>query len=112
MAKFKEIQYWWKCQVNVNPMSIVVKLFAKFYKMISSKMVPKPHFEIIISKISKHWYWKSSYCDSFYQNSDITNIEPPNHIKPKSLKFHIEPALIYTHTCKFTYMNAYIVPQL
>ena len=24
----------------------------------------------------------------------IENIEPPNHIKPKSLKFHIGPALM------------------
>ena len=27
--------------------------------------------------------------------SYVKNIEPPNHIEPKSIKFHIEPA-IYT----------------
>ena len=25
---------------------------------------------------------------------DIGNIKPPNHIEPKSLKFHIKPALM------------------
>ena len=29
---------------------------------------------------------------------DVENIEAPNHIKPKSLKFHIKPALIYSHS--------------
>ena len=32
---------------------------------------------------------------SSYRNINIENIEPPNHIEPKSLKFHEEPALVY-----------------
>ena len=37
-------------------------------------------------------YSKSSYRNSSYQNIDIENIKPPNHMEPKSLKFHFEPA--------------------
>ena len=39
--------------------------------MISPKWLPKP-----------------------YRNIDIKNIEAQNHIAPKSLKFHIEPAVM------------------
>ena len=56
-------------------------------------MAPKPYIKTLISKISRHWYWKSSYCNSSYWNMDSENIIPPNHIEPKSLKFHIEPAV-------------------
>ena len=52
-------------------------------------MAPKPLIETPMSKISKHWYWKSSYCCSFWI-IDIKNIEP------ESLKFHIGPVLICT----------------
>ena len=48
------------------------------------KMAPKPYIETMRLKISKHWYWKLSYRNS-YQNIDI---EPQNHIKQKSLKFY------------------------
>ena len=43
------------------------------------KMAPKPYIETMRLKISKQWYWKLSYRNS-YQN---INIEPQNHIKLK-----------------------------
>ena len=49
-----------------------------------------PYFKtLLLSKISKCWYWKSAIYRNSYRNIDIKNIEPQNHIKAKSLKFHI-----------------------
>ena len=61
---------------------------------ISTKMAPKIHIETLMQKISKHWYWKSSYLNLSYGNINIENIESLNHIKPIRLKFHIEPTLL------------------
>ena len=88
----KSILYRWKYWIIKNPVSKIFSLFAKFYMIMSTKMASKPYMETLVSKISKHWYWKSSYRNS-YRNIDIENSKLPNHIKPKSLKFHIDSAL-------------------
>ena len=67
---------------------MIFSLFDKFYRRISLKMALKPYIEIIILKIPKHWYWKSSYHNSSYRNINIKIIEPPHlfKYKNKSLK--------------------------
>ena len=57
------------------------------------EIFPKPNIDTPITKILKRWYWESSYYTSWYRNIDIKNIDPTNHIQPKSPQFHIEPAL-------------------
>ena len=73
-----------------NPVSEIFSLFARFYMIIPTKMALRPYIETLISIISKQWCPKSSYHNSSYY---IENIVHLNHIKPRSLKFHIEPAV-------------------
>ena len=68
MAKFK-IQYYIDRNIKLieNPLLKYFSLFAKFYMMICPKMAPKPYIETLISKISKHRYWNSSYRNPSYR---------------------------------------------
>ena len=44
-----------------------------------------------------------------YRNRDIENIEPGNYMEPRSLKFHIEPALtkVYVKDFYIVIVNCY-----
>ena len=58
----KSILYQSNYQIIENPVSKIFSLFAKFdYKIISTKMAPKPYIETLILEIAKYQFWKSSY---------------------------------------------------
>ena len=75
----KSIYYWSNYRIIENSVSKVFSPSAKFYMIITTKMAPKPYTKMLVSKISKHWYQKSSYCNSSYRYISIENIEPANH---------------------------------
>ena len=93
MVKVKSQYYINRTIKSLKIVSKIFPLFAMFYMTIFTQIALKPYIETLISKISKHWYWQSSYRDSSHWNNDIKIIEHPNNIEPISLKFHIEPAL-------------------
>ena len=78
MAKFKS-QFYTSMYIDQTIENPALKIFspsAQFYMIISPKMAPKPYIETLISKISKHWYWKSSNRNSSYRYIDSLNIDP------------------------------------
>ena len=58
--------------------------------IISTKVALKPYIEMLVSKISIYWYWKSSYHNSSYQYRKYWTSKPT---KLKSHEFHMKPAL-------------------
>ena len=69
------VLYWLNYRIIGNLVAEIFSLFAKVYMTISTTMASKPYVKPLLSKVSKHWYWKSSCRNSSYQVSVTHHIE-------------------------------------